>query len=259
MQSTSTLYQDIISGVHHKEVRLVIGEAGRLITKKGESITFGGVSILVGSTGADGGYDESVLVSLQTNSTIFSEERPIVGSCVSSELDVTMLKPFGVIPRQARLVPYVRVVNKVAASEWLQKGVYFVDTRESDIDNSEVEYISLHGYDCMLRAEQNYPASTLAWPARDIDVVYEIASFMDVPVDSRTLDIMTDGFLVQYPAEYSCREVLGYIAALYAGNFIMSDLGALRLVPLNSIPVETRYLVSSARQPITFGGVRILV
>ena len=46
---------------------------------------------------------------------------------------------------------------------------------------------------------------------------------------------------------------------MYAGCFVMSDLGELRLVALNGIPAETRYLIAAAGQPITFGGVRILV
>ena len=70
---------------------------------------------------------------------------------------------------------------------------------------------------------------------------------------------MTWGYPVQYPAEYSCREVLGFIAAMYAGCFVISDLGELRLVALNSIPPETRRLITKDGFAITFGGVRILV
>ena len=55
------------------------------------------------------------------------------------------------------------------------------------------------------------------------------------------------------------REILGYIAAMYAGNFIMSDDGKLRLVRLNEIGIETHYLVDTAGYVLTFGGDRILV
>ena len=64
MQSTSKLYQDLLAGPHSVETRLVVGESGRLITKGGDTITFGGDRILVGSSGPDGGFDESILCSM---------------------------------------------------------------------------------------------------------------------------------------------------------------------------------------------------
>lgn len=259
MQETSALYKELLSSDHKTETRLAVGETGVLITKRGEAITFGGISILTGATGADGGYDEATLISVNTDSRVFSEDTPSVGDCISSQIDIEMLKPYGEIPPMARIVPYVRLTDGVRHSEWIQKGVYYIDTREKKEDGSSVEKIIIHGFDDMLKAEQDYPSSTLSWPARDIDVVREIASFMGVSVDARTVQQMTWGYLVQYPGDYSCREVLGYIAAMYAGCFIMSDLGELRLVGLTDIPEETRYLISKDGYAITFGGVRILV
>lgn len=259
MQSTSELYQELLASSHRVETRLVIGETGKLITKRGEAITFGDTSILVGSSGADGGYGESQLIAMSTRRQVFSQSTPTVGCCVAGEIDIEMLKPMGDIPKQARLVPYVRLTDGVRYSEWIQKGVYFIDTREKKEDGSGVDILVFHGYDAMLKAEQDYPASTLSWPAKDIDVVGEIASFIGVSIDSRTISLMTNGYPVQYPGEYSCREVLGYIAAMYAGCFVMNDLGELRLITLNGIPPETRYMVTESRQVITFGGDRILV
>ena len=259
MQNTSKLYQDLLAGPHSVETRLVIGESGRLITKGGDTITFGGDRILVGSSGPDGGFDESILCSMSTSSQLFAANTPVVGSCVSSEIDVLFFKTAGDVPRQARLVPYVRLTNGTQHSEWIQKGVFYVDTRELIEDNSGLKKIALHGYDAMLTAERAYPDSKLDWPARDVDVVYEIAAAMNVPVDSRTVEAMDMNYTVPYPAEYTCRETLGYIAAMYAGCFTMSNLGELRLVPLYGLPAETRYLVNESRAAITFGGDRILV
>lgn len=265
MQETSALYKELFSlyqagapGVKF-ETRLSIGETGVLITAQGDTLTIGGVSILVGATGADGGYDESSLISMRTSNWVFEGNTPTVGCCVSAEIDITMLKPVADIPKQARLVPYVRLTDGVQFSEWIQKGIFYIDTRRKKEDGSSIEKIVIHGYDAMMKAEQDYPSSTLEWPARDIDVVREIAAFLDVPVDSRTVSVINNGYAIQYPAEYSCREVLGYIAAMYAGSFVFSDLGELQLVTIYGIPKETRYLVSTEGQPITFGGVRILV
>lgn len=259
MQKTSALYQELLYTDHSMETRLAIGETGVLITKQGEAITFGGVAILTGSSGADGGYDESLLISMETDSRVFSEDTPSVGDCISSQIDIEMLKPFGEIPTRARMVPYVRLTDGTRFSEWIQKGVFYIDTRSKVEDGSSIEKIKLHGYDDMLKAEQDYPASTLSWPARDIDVVREIAEFIGVSIDPRTIPIINRGYLIQYPTGYSCRDVLGYIAAMYAGCFIMSDLGELRLVTIYGIPKETRYLIDAAGFAITFGGDRILV
>lgn len=259
MHNTSNIYQEIISGPHNKEVRLAIGNTGCLITKRGESITFGGTSILVGTSEADGGYAEGMLVSMGTSIQLFSKDEVTLGSCVSGEIDVRMLKPVGVVPRQARLVPYVRVYNNTLVSEWIQKGVYYLDTRYVDTDISGIEYLEMHGFDSMLKSEQDYPSSTLSWPAKDIDVVNEIAAFMGVVVDTRTFKYLNRAYSIPYPSEYSCRETLSYIASMYAGCFVMSDLGELRFVPFYDIPKETHYLITQGRQPITFGGVRILV
>ena len=265
MQQTSALYKELLAEYQSGnpgvkcETSLAIGETGVLITRQGESITFGGVSILVGATGGDGGYDESFLISMETDSRVFSEESPTVGNCVASEIDIKMIKPFGALPRQARMAPYVRLTDGIRFSEWIQKGVYYIDTRPQIEDGSTIEKIHIHGYDDMLKAEQDYPASVLQWPAKDIDVVKEIAAFIGVSIDARTLPLINRGYTIQYPAGYSCRDVLGYIAAMYAGCFIMSDLGELRLVPINSIPRETRYLIESSGFAITFGGDRILV
>lgn len=259
MQETSDLYKELLGSNYRTETRLAIGETGTLITRQGESITFGGVSILVGSTGADGGYGEDQLISMKTSSSVFADSTPAVGACISAQLDAEMLKPAADIPQQSRLVPYVRLTDGIRHSEWIQKGVFYIDTRKRKNDGSGIERLTIRGYDDMLRTEQDYPASSLEWPARDIDVVREIAEFIGVDVDSRTVSSMVSGYLVQYPAQYSCREVLGYIAAMYGGCFIMSELGELRLVTMFGIPAETRYLIASTGQAITFGGVRILV
>lgn len=259
MQETSDLYNELLASDYRTDTRLAIGETGVLVTKQGDSITFGGVSILVGSTGADGGYDESVLISMESSSRVFSEEIPSVGNCISSQIDIEMIKPSAQFPQRARLVPYVRLTDGVRSSEWVQKGVYYIDTRAQKEDGTAIEKIVLHGYDDMLKAEQDYPSSELLWPAKDIDVVKEIAAFIGVPIDPRTMNIITKSYTIQYPSGYSCRDVLGYIAAMYAGNFIMSDIGELRLITIYGIPKETRYLIENSGFAITFGGDRILV
>lgn len=257
MQETSSLYKEILSGEHWKEYRLVIGERGKLITERNERILFGGVQILVATAGADDGYGEDLIVSMNTYSGIFPENTPVVGECIAGEISATIFKPKADIPRMSRVVPYVRLCNSEKQSEWIQKGVYYIDRHSYSGEDNEL--MEIHGFDAMLFSEADFPSSTAEWPRKDIDVVRDIAKEMDVNVDSRTVAIMNKGYMVQYPAEYSQREVLGFLAAMYAGTFVMSDNGELRLIQLNGIPKETSFLTDHAGFILRIGGDRINV
>lgn len=263
MQQVSETYRRLMSGRHWFETSLVIGESGRLLTNIGEILLFGGDAILVDTGGADSGYAETQIFSLSTSNSLFSNE-PGIGNCYSGEIDVEMLMPTADVPRMARLVPYVRVTDGNEYSEWIKKGVYFVDTRETTHNDDGLEILTLHGYDAMLKGESDYPSDDSIYPMLDINVVQKIASAMEIGVDSRTVEEMTKGYMINLPTGYSMRETLGYIASMYAGNFIINDNGDLRLISLNSIPLETQYLIDHAGYSITFGEdpnevVRILV
>ena len=56
-------------------------------------------------------------------------------------------------------------------SEWLQKGVFRIDTRNKVEDGTKIEKITFKGYDDMLKTEQDYEDTALNWPAKDMDVV----------------------------------------------------------------------------------------
>lgn len=258
MQETSSLYKKLLADPGHwKEYTLVIGESGVLVNEHSETITFGGTAILVSSSGADSGFRESAIISMSTQKSIFPESTPTVGNCIAGQISVEMVKPKGDIPRRARLAPYVRLTNGVEHSEWVQKGVFFIDHREYSGD--ENERMVINGYDHIILTEADFPSSTDEWPRMDIDVVRDIASAIGTSVDTRTTQIMDKGYKINYPAEYSMREVLENIAAMYAGSFVMSDTGELLLVTMFGIPKETSYLIDSAGFTIMFGGDRILV
>ena len=258
MQETSPLYKRLLADPGHwKEYALVIGESGVLVDEFSSRITFGGTAILVATTSADSGFRESSIISMSTQKTIFSDSNPTVGNCIAGQIAVEMIKPKGDIPRRARLAPYVRLTNGKEHSEWLQKGVFFIDHREYSGD--ENERMVINGYDHIILTEDEFPSSTHEWPRTDIDVVRDIASEIGTDLDSRTVKIMNKGYKINYPAGYSMREVLENIAAMYAGSFIMSDTGELLLVTMFGIPKETSYLIDNAGFAVTFGGGRILV
>ena len=242
MQETSSVYNQILAGGEYRvETRLVAGSKEKPISS------------------LDIFFSERELIKIKTKHGLFLNDALEVGSCVSGEIDVEMLYPSVEIPRQAKIVPQVRITNGTRVSEWLNKGVFFVDTRQKKNSSTGIQRLVIHGYDAMMKAEQDYPASKIQWPAKDIDVVREIADHIGVEIDRRTLEIITNGYAVQLPYEYTCREVLGYIAAMYGGCFVMNESGQLRLIVVSAIPVNTNYLVDENDNAITFGGVRILV
>ena len=233
MQTTSALYQSIIADDNHWfETRLVID----------------GVGI----------FGETDLFSISTSHQMF-HGTPTIGSAVAGEINVKMVYPQGVtIPTMAKLMPQVRVCNESQQSEWIAQGIYYIDTRERTVSDANEDVLVLHGYDAMLKAEQMYNGDILG-DSTDVEMVGEIASQLGLSVDSRTYDLMTEAYTIPLPVGYTYREILGYIAAMYAGCFIMSDAGELRLVSIMELPPETNYLIDQDGDAITFGGDRILV
>jgi len=232
MQSVSALYNTILADSNHWfETRLKINGTA---------------------------YGENQLFSISTNVEMF-QGTPTIGKAVAGEIYIKMLKPTATIPAMAKLEPQVRVCNATNQSEWLAQGVYFIDTRETTKNNNGLDVLTIHGYDAMLKAEQMFVSSNITGDSTDTDMVDEIASIMGVDVDARTYTLMTAAYTIPLPTGYSLREVLGYIASMYCGCFIMSEIGELRLVSLLELPPETNYLIDQVGDAITFGGDRILV
>ena len=201
MQATSALYNTIFAGVHSTEAKVVI-----------EGTTYG----------------KDKIISLRTSKAAFGEASPEMGLAVSGELELVLYETSANIPSMAEIEVFERIFNTSQQSEWIPKGTYYIDQR----DQSSEGIITIYGFDAMLMADRSQPASVLDWPARDIDVVTEIAGIMGIAVDSRTTAIMTGNFQIPMPAQYTMRETLQYIAALYGGSFIISDDNKLRLVGL---------------------------
>lgn len=227
MQTVSALYQQIMSGEHYAERKINIA-------------------------GTD--YGEDTIVSLTTTGGLFADGTLSVGSAVSREINLSLWNVSTTIPKMAKLIPYYRLSNGTQSSEWVQKGVYYIDTRSVDSG-----LLTIHGYDDMLKAEQIWtPDQSLEFPMPMTQAANIIADIMGVEIDART--VLNSAYTVDYPAnDYTLRDVLRYIAAAHGGNWIMSDAGELWLVGLNTLPPETNYLCDEDGDWITFGGDRILV
>ena len=192
--------------------------------------------------GTDYGMD--ALTSLRVSRSAFGSGSPVPGLAPAGELSVSLYADAAQIPRMALLRPYVRLRSGSAFTEWVPRGSFYVDTREAESSG----LLTLRAFDAMLLAEQNYPSSSLTWPALDADVVAEIAATLGISVDSRTTALMTAGFRIPLPAQYSMRETLKYIAALYGSSFVISEQNALRLVCLWNLQNSAELTIDTAHR-----------
>lgn len=222
MHNVSSTYNRIINSAYTTETVLQIGGSG--------DITDGITDSALQSMGAPI-YGMDKLISMKTTGSVFSGSTPGIGSCVSRTISVEILdKDIQPIGRSARLIPLVRVKNKNEVSEWIPKGVFYVDTRKKTAAYDGSNVIELTGYDAMIKAEVAYVPDE---SNTDIQVVSNCADILGVGVDSRTEQIMDGNYSIPNLNDYSVREVLGFVGSLYAGNFIISDLGNLQLVPIS--------------------------
>ncbi len=211
-------------------------------------------------------YSGSNLLSLRTYGQLFDGNR-IIGNANAREIDLTIL-PKGDIPKQAEIQIFVRLTDGTAASEWIPKGVFFFSTRRRDYAAGT---LTVHGYDALQKSEgvwldESHRFSD--WPMPVWDAVRDIAARMGAAVDPRTK--LDPAFPVNYPVgaddsgtlggyDLTMRVVLCRIAVANAGNWRMTDKGELLLLPWNSIPEETHYLIEEHGAAILFGGTRILI
>jgi hypothetical protein len=212
-------------------------------------------------------YNSSYIVSMQTHRSLFDSE-PSVGNCICGELEATLLIPNGSIPRNAKVVPYVKEDN----GAWQKKSEFFIYSRSTDYVSGA---LTITAYDAIFKAEAPFvlPGNVGQWPRTDKTVMQEIASRTGTTISSESLSYMDKSYQIQFPGitvegesgtEYevdgtTMREVAGYIASMYAGNWIIDNAGQWRLIRLGDVPPITNYLIEEHGDVILIGGVRILV
>lgn len=259
MQQTSQLYNSLFAAGAPKEARALIYWATN------------SYDVYYGYDDPDNSYGAQI-VSATTRASMLDSSLSI-GNCIAKELNLVVRNFAGyhTIPRMAKIVMQIRLNDGTQHSEWIPKGTYFIDTR----DESYQGVLTINAFDPMLKSEQSFtkPGEQGAWPRLDISVVQTIATAMGVSIDSRTTAIVNKGYQINYPGisldngtpQYSqdgamsMRQILGYIGAMYGGNWIITDENKLRLIVLGDIPVPTNYLIDQNNNAITIGGYRILV
>ena len=344
-----------MSKQYYVETSVIIGLNGDLINESADRILFGGVAIKVQSSSPESGYRENMLINVKTTKRVFKKNIPEVGCCPCGEIYLEMHMPKTNFERKAEIIPYVRLVSdsdENDKSEWIRKGVFYIDTRDNSHNDDNLDILTLHGYDSLIKANQDYGEyydteefeittqeetgstvphwtkvanqqkwtayvtsdkvinkditieytgdesiafsqyvtfshikssntvnfiatssplpnlfckliirkddDTLAFPAKDVDVVKDIAKKIDVDVDEESIAFMVEQrgsnpYYIEYPSEYTMIETLGYIGAMFGGNWIVNDIGDLQLIPLWALPKETYLITNEIGYRITFG------
>lgn len=224
------------------------------------------------SSSAYNTYGQAQIVSATTRAAMLDNELAI-GNCIAKELNLvlTNFAGFPTIPRMAKIVMEFRLNDGTTHSNWYPKGTYFIDTR----DESYQGILTINAYDPMLKSEQSFmkAGNQGNWPRSDVSVVQTIATAMGVDIDPRTTAILNKNYQINYPGivlddgtpQYSqdgamsMRQVLGYIGAMYGGNWVITDENKLRLIVLGDIPKFQALLIDENGNYITMGGYQINV
>lgn len=195
-------------------------------------------------------YGPDVEVSHSVDSGLY--EQFGIGNAATAKLTMSFFADE--IPRAATIKRYIRLRNGDQITEWLPKGVFFINRRSDDAG-----YWTIEAYDAMRKAEAVWaPDQSLTFPMTMTAAAAEFARIMEVELDPRT--VLNPAYTVDYPAnDYTIRDELRFIAAAHCGNWTVTGEGKLLLVPLLSIPPETNYLVTEYGSAIVLGGVKILV
>lgn len=202
MKSTSALYKTIFADPAH-EVE--------------HKVTIAGVT-----------YGMDKLISISTPSQIF-DGGPGIGMAISRELELEFI-PEGTIPTAAAVSVFTRLLLGAQASEWLNMGNFYIDSRTYD-ETGDV--LSLHCYDEMLKTEfvyldkHNDQDKASSWPQSVRTLYQTIADDIGVSIDITLMRSINAMWSIPYPGNNTARTILCQMAAALGGNWVITDGGVL--------------------------------
>lgn len=225
MQTTNATYKAIVAGRYSVEYKAVI-----------DGVTYDQSQIV------NGGYPVITYGLFEDFS---------VGNAVAAQLDIWLV-PQGTIPTMALIEIYFRVKNATQTSDWYPKGKFFIDTRATTHEG----LIHITAYDAMLKTEYVFMTSGTWTETTAKATVQMVASDIGVSIEAETLNILDDGITIPSVPVIgedgtTGRDMLRGIAALYGGNFIIDEAGALKLV----LSSRAANLYNTAENPIEQGAI----
>lgn len=180
-----------------------------------------------------GTVPENYIISLTTNSSLFDRDDFSVGCCTSREIDLEFFPldssdQLITFPKDAMLKVYVRIYDiNNNQSGWIQKGVFFIDSKEDDPSSRKIK---VHGFDAIDRlslprlAKGNFNTNSTIF-----SVIQKIAEVIGVTMGSidtlSTSERMTQEKLDAYNKDI--KSFLCGIAAEYCISFFINEDGNL--------------------------------
>lgn len=188
------------------------------------------VDVKVNIAGTD--YTSSDIVSFTINEFLVEDDIEI-GNSIPSYMEI-QLKVTEDLPINAQLIPSVRFLGDTD-SEWLQIGEYYIDSRRVDYGR----IYTLYCYDKLMAGSQIYESNIGAWPTT-MDLIFDdIVSILGLSVDP-SVTIQPYPIPYEGTTQYTCNQVLGYIAGCHGGSFRIGRSGLLELVAIApQTPAET--------------------
>jgi len=232
MHDTDNNYKLIITSEHITEYKLVIA----------------------GQT-----YYNSDIISGNVEGSLFNDFG--IGNTFSRSISLELI-PKGNIPSISQIELFIRIFNDSLVSGWIPKGVFFIDTRIIDEDG----IMHITGFDAMLKTEVTFFKSGSWVSSTAYSIASRIATDIGVTIDADTSILLASKpYMITHIPEIgengtTSRQMLGYIAAMFGGNWIIDDVGHLKLYVLTDIPPEADdLLIDESSNCLLFGEDLIIV
>lgn len=183
-------------------------------------------------------YGLDKLKSVTMHPMLTAESGISIGNACSTECRVTLLEESQYWPRMAQFTVDFRISSGAGGtkSEWITAGTFYTDERSEDKDGN----LSIIAFDGMMKADQSWtdkiPSASLpaTWPITAYDWASmiqdaELATFDDLTqLDDNVAFIGLD-------TTTSIRDVLKSIAAVHAGNWMMTADEKLKLIQFENV------------------------
>lgn len=138
-------------------------------------------------------YTRADIQYLRIIGDLYSNNTLSFGSACSRQLKLTLTQGNNVIPKQAKIEVFQRVVDDPEdLPSWINKGTFFIDTRET-IDNTD--RINIVAYDSMLKAEADYYATQAEITSLDVEGT---SPYTDITVTRSTADDVDTTYIAPY-------------------------------------------------------------
>lgn len=140
-----------------------------------------------------------------------------IGSVISGYVEVELKNPPAAL--EGHEIEVLTGMQVGSGIEYIPDGLYTVEKPEKD-ENS----IKFTAFDRMMNLEKGY-FSNLSENTNTVSVLNEISSKTGVPIVTSGLS----SYAMKKPKGYTCREVLSYIAQMYAGFAICNRKGEIEI------------------------------